>query len=361
MTGFTDKRKKKLWRTIWRVLASMRLAIWLLAALGLLTLVGTLLPQLPAAMDQAARAVWFELARHKYGSSYGLLRSLGLFELFRSPALLALLAALLVNATLCTINRLRALGRMIRKRRITALGSLITHIASIALLLSLAVSHGYAWQESSVALAAGQMHTLGHGRDVIIRSDGFNIKCDAHGQPIDYVAQVTVIKGARPIRSSSVKLNAPLRVGGVGVWLVSYEPAVRVQVRSQEGQALTLESDTGRRSSGQATLSLNSGQALLRVPSMSLELHFSRVTGSETDQAFYLQVLRSGTATPLLAERVQAGQEILIAGVSVILHADRYVIYRLKSDPGAIPALLSALALVVGITLSLFSANERDK
>jgi len=343
MTGFTDKRKKKLWRTIWRVLASMRLAIWLLAALGLLTLVGTLLPQLPAAMDQAARAVWFELARHKYGSSYGLLRSLGLFELFRSPALLALLAALLVNATLCTINRLRALGRMIRKRRITALGSLITHIASIALLLSLAVSHGYAWQESSVALAAGQMHTLGHGK------------------PIDYVAQVTVIKGARPIRSSSVKLNAPLRVGGVGVWLVSYEPAVRVQVRSQEGQALTLESDTGRRSSGQATLSLNSGQALLRVPSMSLELHFSRVTGSETDQAFYLQVLRSGTATPLLAERVQAGQEILIAGVSVILHADRYVIYRLKSDPGAIPALLSALALVVGITLSLFSANERDK
>ena len=62
-----------------------------------------------------------------------------------------------------------------------------------------------------------------------------------------------------------------------------------------------------------------------------------------------------------LAETVPAGQEIRVADARVTLHADPYVIYRLKSDPGAVPALISALALVLGTSLSLFSRKERDR
>jgi len=351
----------KLWNTAWRALASTRLAIWLLASLGLLTLSGTLLPQLPAAINEASRAMWFALAEQKYGSLYAFLRSLRLFELYRSPAFLALLAALFVNTALCTVNRLRALSRMMRRQRLEALGTLITHIAVIAFMLSLAVSKGYAWQESAVALAMGQTHPLGHGKALLLRSDGFRIEKDAQGQPTDYIAQITVLAGDRETRTSSIKLNAPLRVAGVSVWLVSYEPGVRVQVRDQEGQPLILESDAGEGGSGQVTLNLSSGLALLHVPSAGLELHISKATESEAGQAFYLQVLRSGTANPLLAEKVSAGQEIRVADICVTLYSDPYVIYRLKSDPGALPTLLSALALVAGTALSLFSESEHEQ
>lgn len=352
---------QQLWRTAWRALASMRLALWLLAGLGLLMLSGTLLPQLPTAMDESARATWFQLARQKYGSLYAPLRFLGLFELYRSPGFLALVAALLVNTALCTINRLRALSRMIRKRRVAALGTLMTHLAVITLLLSLVVSGGYSWEESAVALATGQTHRLGRSGDLLMRSDSFHIESDAEGRPVDYTAQVTVLAGVREIRAASVRPNAPLRAAGVGVWLFSYEPGMRAEVRSQEGQPLMLESASGEHSSGEATFNLSGGPALLRVPTADLELHISGAAESGSSEAFYVQAQRSGTDRPLLAETVPAGQEIRIGDVQVTLHADPYVIYRLKGDPGAVPALISALALVLGTSLSLFSRRERGR
>jgi ABC-type transport system involved in cytochrome c biogenesis permease subunit len=139
MNNPADKGIGKLWRLIWQALASTRLAVGLLAALGLLTLAGTLLPQLPIAVEESARATWLALAQQKYGSLYAPLRFLGLFELYHSPGFAALLVALFVNTALCTINRLRALGRMMRKQRLVALGSLITHVAVITLLTSLAI------------------------------------------------------------------------------------------------------------------------------------------------------------------------------------------------------------------------------
>jgi cytochrome c biogenesis protein ResB len=351
----------RLWRSSWRALASTRLALWLLAGLGLLMLTGTLLPQLPAAMDEPARATWFRLAQQKYGSLYAPLRLLGLFELYRSAGFLALAAALSVNTALCTINRLRALSRMIRKGRAAALGTLITHVAVITLLLSLAVSDGYSWQESAVALAAGQTDQLGRSEGLLMRSDGFRIETNAHGQPVDYTAQVTLLAGAQEIRTSSVRPNAPLRASGVGVWLMSYEPGVRAEVRNQEGQPLTLEHAGAEHISGQVSCNLSSGLALLRVPAAGLELHISGVAESMSSEAFYLRVQRDGTAGPLLAETVPAGQQVRVADVRVTLHADPYVIYRLKSDPGAVPALISALALVLGTSLALFSRREHDR
>jgi cytochrome c biogenesis protein len=352
---------QQLWRTAWRALASMRLALWLLAGLGLLMLSATLLPQLPTAMDESARAVWFQLAQQKYGSLYAPLRFLGLFELYRSPVFLALVGALLVNTALCTINRLRALSRMIRKRRVAALGTLITHLAVITLPLSLVISGGYSWQETAVALATGQTLRLGRSGDLLMRSDSFHIESDAEGRPVDYAAQVTVLAGHLEIRTSSVGPNAPLRAAGVGVWLVSYEPGVRAEVRNQEGQPLLLESAGGEHSSGKATCNLSGGPARLGVPAAGLELHISGAAESGSGEAFYLQAQHSGTDRPLFAETVPAGEGIRIGDVHVTLHSDPYVIYRLKSDPGAVPALISALALVLGTSLSLFSRRERAR
>lgn len=357
----SGSRMQDVSRSTWRVLASTRLGLWLLAGLGLLMLAGTLLPQPPSGLDVSARAAWFGLAQHRYGSAYVPLRSLGLFEIYQSPAFKALTAALFVNTALCTINRLRSLLRMASKRRAPALGTLITHVAVMSLLLSLTVSAAYSWQEDAVALGAGQTHPLGYGGGLLLRSDDFRIELDAQGRPLDYVAQVTVLSGSQEIRTSRVRPNAPLRAAGVGVWLVSYEPGVRAEVHDLQGQALELETSSGEHTSGAATLSLTSGPALLRVPSAELELHVSGVADGGSGKAFYLQVQRSGTTTLLLSDTVPAGKEIRVAEVRVTLHADQHAIYRLKRDPGAAPALISALALVLGTSLSLFSSRERSR
>ena len=122
-----------------------------------------------------------------------------------------------------------------------------------------------------------------------------------------------------------------------------------------------LESASGEDRPGVATFNLSGGPALLRVPATGLELHISGAAESGSSEAFYLQAQHSGVDRPLFAETVPAGQEIRIGDVQVTLHADPHVIYRLKRDPGAVPALISALALVLGTSLSLFSRRERGR
>jgi len=361
MTALSGKSKASLWRMARRAFASIRLTIWLLAVIVLLTFIGTLVPQLPPAADQATRLLWLDLAKHKYGSLYSLMHSLQLFELFRSPVFLGLLALLLVNTTLCTVNRLHVLGSVIQRQHIKSLGTIITHLAVIALLSSAAISQVCSWQETTVPLATGQTYTPSHAKHITLCNEGLNIQYDARGQPIDYAAQVTVFKNDRQIRASTIRLNAPLRVPGTSIWLISYDPAVRVQVRNQQGEVLTLQSNADEQSKGQITLNLSNGQASLHVPSENLELRISKTAEYGAEQAFYLQVLCGDAARPILTETIRAGQEISMANITVTLYGDQYVIYRLKSDPGAVPTLLSALALVLGTSFSLFAARESDK
>jgi len=358
MVSRSENRTRDLWRSAYRMLASTRLALWLLAALGMMMLVGTLLPQLPVQMEESAQTVWLARAEQKYGSLFVPLRSLGLFQMFHSPAFLALVAALLINTALCTTNRLRSLGRMIGQRRIGALGTLITHLAVITLLLSLVISSGYSFQEDGVALARGQTHPLGRNMELRVRSDDLHLRSDESGFPVEYSARVTVLEGEREVRSGLVKLNAPLRAFGFGIWLLSYHPGVRAQVLDQDGSPLILEYADGERSSGQATCNLSTGPGLLRVPEAGFALQIS-AADSLAGAAFHLQVQPSDAASPLVAETVQSGQEVRAGDLRITLYPAPYAVYRLKRDPGAVPALLSALALVIGTSLSLFSTRVR--
>ena len=351
----------KLWRPIWRALTSTRLAILLLTSLGTIMLAGTLLPQLPPAADESTRATWFGLAQVKHGSLFRPLQFLGLFELYQSPGCVALFAALFVNTSLCTLSRLRALCRMMRGQRTAALGSVTTHFSFIALVLSLMISQGYAWESSAVPLAGGEAHRVGHGTDIVIRSHGFRVWHDNDGLPIDYSAEMTALEGAQPVRASVIKPNAPLRTAGISVWLLSYEPAVRVRARTQQGDELMLESEAGVQSHGEATFYLAKGPTIVRLPSEGMEVRISGQVDGQATAHFDLRVLRGGSAVPLIHEGVPSGHETPIGGIHLTLEDDHYVIYRVKHDPGAVAVLISALGMVVGTTLSLFSRREHSR
>jgi hypothetical protein len=310
-------------------------------------------------MDEPGRATWFRLAEQKYGALYGPLWSLGLFEVHRSPGLATLLVVLAMNTALCTANRLRVIFRMLHSRRAYALGTMLTHLALVALLLALSLSRSHTWQES-LLLHVGQMHSLDRTSGLLMRHDGFRIERDAHGQPTDYAAQLTILSGDRVLHTSEVQPNRPLRAGGLGVWWLSYQPGVRVQAADSEGRPVAVVTARGTYDSGQASLNLNAGTASLAAPASALELHISRVAESEAGQAFFLEARESGSPAPQLAERVLVGEEIRIDDLRFTLVDEPWVIYRVKSDPASLPLLASALGLVLGSSLSLFFSSGRS-
>src|SRR4029079_17812117 len=96
-----------LWAPIWRLLTSVRFAVFYIAPLATFAMLGVLLPQVPEAMrgNNAAIAVWVEQERGTFGPFTDTMHRLGLFEVFHAGWFLFALGFLVVNVTTCTFNR----------------------------------------------------------------------------------------------------------------------------------------------------------------------------------------------------------------------------------------------------------------
>jgi cytochrome c biogenesis protein ResB len=94
-------------RNSWRILGSIRLAAALLFALLLASVLASLFPRMPE--DPSVREPWLAAVKSRYGPVAGLWRTLGLFDVYRSPLFLALFVALLLNTLVCTVQRATSL------------------------------------------------------------------------------------------------------------------------------------------------------------------------------------------------------------------------------------------------------------
>jgi cytochrome c biogenesis protein len=104
-------------RFAWNLLTNVKFALLLVGLAGVVGLIGTVVPQLPAQMrdNPAAQAAWIEIQRDTFGAFTDPMRSLGLFEVFYSRWFTALWAVIIVSVTVCTVSRFRPTMRSVRR------------------------------------------------------------------------------------------------------------------------------------------------------------------------------------------------------------------------------------------------------
>ncbi len=263
-------------RRVWRALSRLRLGVILLGCVLGATVIGTLLPQAPA----DAGPDWWDAVRARYGALYSPLRALGLFDLFATPWFWALLGLLLLSTLACFLTRVRPLGRAVlapriqfpdaqfetaalraslafaspstaqkalkttlQRRRyrvrveqtegrcdlradrhhVARLGTLLTHLGLVGLLLGAAGGSLWGWREPALPVRSEQMTPVGHGTGVRVRCDGFAILRTADGTPRQYQAELVLLDSdGTLLQSGTVQVNHPLRHGGVRYYLQSY-------------------------------------------------------------------------------------------------------------------------------------------
>lgn len=107
-------------RRVWHLLISLKLAVILLLAILVVAFLRTLFPQLPpgVAADPDTQSLWLAMAQEKYGLLFSPLHTLGLFNLFYSLWFRLLLSLLIINVTICTINRIRSTWRVVFKPKV---------------------------------------------------------------------------------------------------------------------------------------------------------------------------------------------------------------------------------------------------
>jgi cytochrome c biogenesis protein len=403
-------------RRLWRFLGSLKLAVILLIAVTVVSLFGTLFPQLApeVARDPQANARWLAMAREKYGARTGLYETLGLFDVYHSPGFALLITVLILNTLVCTINRFkatwgavgarpkvvmpdtfyeripcraslalaqeagaadaarRALAR--RHYRVLAekqegaaylyadrnrwarLGTLITHLSVALIVLGFAWSQDWGWREPAVALGPGQLYQVGHGNSFQVRCDGFEVERYPGGLPKDYRARLTILQGDSEVVSKIVRVNGPLSYQGVGFYLSSYGPAARIRARDAMGTPLPLQVMGEGVSQGEVVLNFageGEGWDVL-IPSLDLALH---VVFYYEGPSLFVQANRGGQA--VFADFVYDGEAIELEDARFEFVLDRYVVLQVVSDPGFKLAIAAAFLAMGGLIVSLYFPHRR--
>ena len=264
----------------WRYLAHTKVAVILILMVLLLAALASCFPQLsPAITADAERlARWEAAVRARYGPLTSLLAASGAFQLPRAPVFLASVALLALATLACTLQRWRALWRrafyqpvscseavfdgapyatrlsmpdassaseIVRRalrrcgfrtrsekvgdivylrgdhNRFAPLGTLLTHLAVLLLVLGVAASAALGWRRE-LTIGPGETVEIKAGSGWVLRNDGFDIVRYPDGNIAAYRAAVAVGLAGQGLTQKVLEVNRPLAFKGVQLILSGY-------------------------------------------------------------------------------------------------------------------------------------------
>jgi cytochrome c biogenesis protein len=276
MAGIGSRTRSFL-RRLWHFLVRIDVAVVLILGLLCLAALGSCFPQRPSSPNINAE-MWQEAVQARYGALTGFLEALGLFGFFHSPALVLALALLGLATLVCTINRWRPLwsqafhrevrfsdtvfdhssltaevalpaeentlaqvrdrlsahGYRVRvesiekttyirgeRNRWASLGSLLTHVGLLLLLLGAVLSGLFSWREELI-VQPSRFTPLPYRQDLAIVHEGFTIQRYPDGSAADYLLQVQLLDSNEEVARGVIRVNEPLNHDGVGLYLMGF-------------------------------------------------------------------------------------------------------------------------------------------
>ena len=270
-----------LWGPIWRLLTSVRFAVFYIATLATFALLGVLIPQVPEAMrgNDAAIAVWVESERGTFGPFTSTMQRLGLFEVFHAKWFLFALGFLVVNVTTCTFNRwsptfrnvfrpprrvpdsfferahnrtvfapvdINALETTLRKLRYgvetrvengatyvfadrhpwTQLATFISHLALVLFISGGLVTWftGFSAEIFTGEGTTAPLFAVSNPNQLQVRVDSTIARFGAAGNPLDFRSQLTIFKNGQEVAHGTTTVNDPFKYGGYRFHQAAYFP-----------------------------------------------------------------------------------------------------------------------------------------
>lgn len=188
---------------IWGFLSSIKLAIWLLAVIAALSLVGTLIPQ---GQDPA-----FYIDRYGH-SVYKAMLETGLANVYTSFWFTLLLVIFSINLAVCILNR--------AVFKIRALGSLLSHVSILVILIGALIGLFFG-QKGLIKIHEGEKVSTFADQNKREIDLGFLIKLDKfiyneHIDPKEKLLVYPAGKGDSPVAEISAETGVELDIADTG-------------------------------------------------------------------------------------------------------------------------------------------------
>jgi len=266
---------------IWRLLTSVRFAVFFIGTLAAFGLMGVLIPQVPEAMrgNPAAVDAWVDTQRGTFGPFTDAMYRMGLFGVFQARWFMGALAFLVVNVSVCTFNRWSPTFRNVvhpprrvpesfferAHNRVTLGGAspavvesalrgmrfhverreeggatyffadrygwaqLATFVSHLALVLFIAgglvtaltgfTSNAFAGEGTTVPVFA-----VKDPNQMQVRIDDAVGTFGERGNALDFRTHITIFKNGEEVKSGTTTVNDPLKYGGYRFHQVAYFP-----------------------------------------------------------------------------------------------------------------------------------------
>ncbi len=271
---------------VWRFFCSVRIAIWEIAALAVLVLIGTLRgSSVPRALTDAvplttplverwyawdvfhsllfmallallsvaiaiggalnrAPGIWAAIARPTVATTHGFLRNAETSATIASPLPPAELARRLATGLrggryrVLTQPRGSELHFYADRFRFARLATFPFHLALIMILLGGIVGARWGFRDTEFIVPEGSTRAIGHGTDLSLRLDDFSETYLESGAPAEYRSDLTLLRGGEPVESGSITVNHPLSHDNLTIYQASFGQAVQLRISDEAGNLL---------------------------------------------------------------------------------------------------------------------------
>jgi cytochrome c biogenesis protein len=398
-------------QTIWRFLASLKLAVLLMLILVGLTLIGTFVVQVPSEYAHNAQSYqWWleEVAQNRSGTWYPVLKLLGFFNIFQSIWFFGTGGLLVLNVIVCSIKRwkqvqarisptsnsqnlsesaatqkwqgissiaplekylktrgyrtsLRETGQekylTAHKNRFSPLGTYLVHTSLILIILGFVIGRAAGFENSSFVINEGETRAVGNNTGLEIKLNSFLIEYYPDGSPRDYQSRVNLLDNSQEVKNATIQVNHPLRYHGVRFYQSYYGQSVILQIELN-GQSIfkgpvaldhTMNNHPYLRPAGKLELAQAGYMIYVVSPATNMpDLSLQK------DQ-LGIEVYRNNNQQPLAAIVINRSQTLNSGDLKITYSGASYFSgFLINSDPGVGLIWTAAVLLLLGLIIVFY-------
>lgn len=239
------------------------------------------------------------------------------------------------------------------KNRFAKLGTLISHLSLILLVLACLVGSLLGFQNTHFVVAEGETREVGYNTRITLKLVSFNDEYYADGTPEDYRSDVILYQDGKEAAQSTIRVNHPLQYDGVRFYQSSFGPAVNIQIKQNDNliYAGNIALDYFLQKQGYYEGNLN-------MEPQGLSFHIFKSADSSNNS----MVPGGDLAIQLFKNNRPAGMTLLQKGIPLriddleidYLFDSKYSGFQVNHDPGNVLVWIACSLFIIGLVMVLY-------
>ncbi|HET9477532.1 MAG TPA: cytochrome c biogenesis protein ResB [Dehalococcoidia bacterium] len=408
---------------IWRLFTSVRLALILILLLAAAVFVGTMIDQAPASImaDSAAYSAWLDRAEGKYGVFWTKVFDFtSLFNVYYSFWFKLLVALLVANIIVCTMNRWKGIwtttfktrirmgdaffvhsryhaaeiaqmpvetaaervrhafrGARYRvqaeagdgvvavfadKNRFSRFGTFLTHLSLVTLLGGAVIGSLWGFRDDEFVVAEGTSRDVGRGTGLSVFLEHFTDEYSTAGPAKDFRSDLILYENGVEVKRDTIHVNDPMSYKGIRFFQSFFGQTAIMEVKNENGDVLFNDSVP----LSWQTRDGNRPVGLFALPENNLSVYVIGPRSGENDPMVPAGEMRvevyGANNGPMAApsENLVQGRPEELAGLTfTFVRESRFTGLQVAKDPGVNIVWISAGLMVVGLAMLFYFPPKR--